>query len=129
MTASAKKNNLENFLFSVAGVIVMFFIMIAIYVISHIAATRVDLTAEKLYTLSPGTKAILKKLDTPIEIRFYCTQGSKDMPVQLKTYAERVEDLLNEYKKNSHGNLTIKKLDPKPDSDAEDAATLAGVEG
>ena len=70
---TAKKSNLENFLFSVAGVIVMLFIMIAVYVISHVASKRIDLTAEKLYTLSPGTKAILKKLDTPVEIRFYCT--------------------------------------------------------
>ena len=125
---TAKKSNLENFLFSVAGVIVMLFIMIAVYVISHVASKRIDLTAEKLYTLSPGTKAILKKLDTPVEIRFYCTQG-KDMPVELKTYAQRVEDLLGEYKKLSPKNIQVKKFDPQPDSDAEDSANLDGVEG
>ncbi|MDB6040321.1 MAG: putative transporter, rane protein [Verrucomicrobiales bacterium] len=125
---TAKKSNLENFLFSVVGVIVMLFIMIAIYVISHVASERIDLTSEKLYTLSSGTKAIVKKLDTPVEIRFYCTQG-KDMPVELKTYAQRVEDLLEEYKKISPKNILIKKFDPQPDSDAEDSANLDGVEG
>jgi ABC-type uncharacterized transport system involved in gliding motility auxiliary subunit len=106
----------------------MLFIMIAIYVISHVASERIDLTSEKLYTLSSGTKAIVKKLDTPVEIRFYCTQG-KDMPVELKTYAQRVEDLLEEYKKISPKNILIKKFDPQPDSDAEDSANLDGVEG
>ncbi|MFO1501945.1 MAG: Gldg family protein [Verrucomicrobiota bacterium] len=123
------KKQVETFLFSTAGVVVMFLIVVAIYIISGVVKARFDLTQEKLYTLSAGTKAILNKLDTPVEIRFYCTQDSKEMPVQLKTYAERVEDLLNEYKKNSRGNITLKKLDPKPDSDAEDAANLDGVEG
>src|SRR5689334_16378625 len=124
-----QKKQLETFLFSAAGVVVMFLIVVAVYIIAGVVKARFDLTQEKLYTLSPGTKAILNKLDTPIEIRFYCTQNSKEMPVPLKTYAERVEDLLNEYKKNSRGNIQIKKLDPKPDSDAEDSANLDGVEG
>src|SRR5437764_3499022 len=124
-----QKKQLETFLFSAAGVAVMFLILVAVYVIAGVFKARFDLTQEKLYTLSPGTKAILKKLDTPVEIRFYCTQDSKDMPVQLKTYAERVEDLLSEYAKNSHGNIHIKKLDPKPDPDAEDSAHLDGGEG
>jgi ABC-type uncharacterized transport system involved in gliding motility auxiliary subunit len=123
------KKQIETFLYSAAGVAVMFLIVAAIYVIAGVLKTRVDLTQEKLYTLSPGTKAILQKLDTPVEIRFYCTKDSKDMPVVLKTYAEQVEDLLNEYRKHARGNLHIRKLDPKPDSDAEDAANLDGIEG
>ncbi|HTD85559.1 MAG TPA: Gldg family protein, partial [Candidatus Binatia bacterium] len=90
--------------------------------------TRVDLTAEKLYTLSPGTKKILAKLDGPVEIRYYVTEGEKDMPLHLKAYAQRVEDLLQEYKQYSKGNVTVRKLDPKPDSDQEDSARLDGVE-
>jgi ABC-type uncharacterized transport system involved in gliding motility auxiliary subunit len=123
-----QKKQLETFLFSAAGVAVMFLIVVALYIIAGVYKGRFDFTQEKLYTLSPGTKAILAKLDTPVEIRFYCTQDSKEMPVQLKTYAERVEDLLNEYQKNGHGKIQIKKLDPKPDSDAEDSANLDGMQ-
>lgn len=126
---TTKKNQIGALLFSVVGVLAMFFILIATYVITGVVKQRFDLTQERLYTLSPGTKAILAKLDTPVEIRFYCTQDSKDMPVPLKTYAQRVEDLLAEYKKAAKGNLEIKKLDPKPDSDAEDSANLDGVQG
>ncbi len=125
---SASNKTIGNWLFSVAGVGIMLVICIAIYIVSHVAAIRVDMTEEKLYTLSPGTKAILRKLDTPVQIRFYSSQG-KDMPVELKTYAQRVEDLLTEFKKIAGSNLEIKKYDPQPDSDAEEQAMKDGVEG
>ena len=123
------KKNFTSYLFSTAGVAIMFVIVAAVYVISGIVKVRLDLTAEKLYTLSPGSRAILKKLDTPVEIRFYCTQSAASMPVMLKTYAQHVEDLLAEYKKNSRGNIEVKKFDPQPDSDAEESANVDRVEG
>jgi ABC-type uncharacterized transport system involved in gliding motility auxiliary subunit len=125
---NTQRKSIENFLFSVGGVIAMFLLLAGIYIISHLASFRVDLTEEKMYTLSDGTKAILNKLDTPVQIRFYATQG-KDMPVPLKTYAQRVEDILKEYKKYGGSKITIKKFDPQPDSDAEDSANLDSVEG
>src|SRR3954469_15475998 len=123
-----QKKGLQNFLFSIGGVIAMFFILIGVYIVSHLVSKRIDLTQEKMFTLSPGTKAILKKLDTPVTINYYATQG-KDMPVELKTYAQRVEDILDEYKKYGGNKIQIKKFDPQPDSDAEDSANLDGVEG
>jgi ABC-type uncharacterized transport system involved in gliding motility auxiliary subunit len=123
-----QRKGIENFLFSVGGVVAMFLLLAGIYVISHLAAQRLDLTQEKMFTLSDGTKAILKKLDTPVHIRYYATQG-KDMPVAVKTYAQRVEDLLNEYRKYGGKNIKFTKLNPQPDSDAEDEAAIDGIEG
>src|SRR2546421_9046394 len=124
-----KKKQLETLLYSVVGVVAMAVIVVAVNIIFGVAKTRIDLTHEKLYTLSDGTKAILKKLDTPVEIRFYRTQGEKEIPAQFKVYAQHVEDLLSEYKQYGKKNITIKQRDPKPDSDAEDSAKLDGVEG
>ncbi len=89
-----------------------------------------DLTEDKAYTLSAGTQAILKKLDTPVTIRFYCTQTESATPetVYLKSYARKVEDLLFEYKQVAGSKLKIEKYDPQPDSDAEDSARLDGIE-
>jgi ABC-type uncharacterized transport system involved in gliding motility auxiliary subunit len=123
-----KKKQIETLLFSTIGVVAMLFLLVAVYVIAGTFKTRIDLTKEKLYTLSPGTRKILRKLDSPVEIRLYCTQG-KEMPVEWKTYAQRVEDLLGEYKKASNGKIRIKKLDPQPDSVAEDSANLDGIQG
>ena len=124
-----KQKNFERTLYSTAGVVAMFVVLLAFYVISSAFKTRADLTAEKAYTLSKGTKNILGKLDSRVTIRFYCTQSDNAMPVQFKTYARRVEDLLGEYKQAGHGKIVIEKFDPKPDSDAEDSARLNGVEG
>jgi ABC-type uncharacterized transport system involved in gliding motility auxiliary subunit len=123
------KKGLETYLYSAVGIVAMIVILVAINIIAGRAKARIDLTAERAYTLSPGTRAILAKLDTPIQIRFYSTRGDNQMPVMLKTYAQRVEDLLGEYRQASKGQIEIQKLDPLPDSDAEDSAKLDGIEG
>jgi len=124
-----KKKQIETLLYSVAGVGAMFLIVVALNFILGTVKMRRDLTQEKAYTLSAGTRAILKKLEAPVEIRYYCTQGEKEMPSQFKTYAQHVEDLLAEYRQQGRGNVEIKKLNPAPDSDAEDSARLDGIEG
>jgi ABC-type uncharacterized transport system involved in gliding motility auxiliary subunit len=124
-----KKKNFETILYSTAGVVVMFVVVIALYVVTSAFSDRVDLTAERAFTLSPGTRKILGRLDSRVIIRFYSTQGGTTMPPSLRTYAQHVEDLLAEYQVASHGKIVIKKFDPEPDSDAEDSARLDGIEG
>jgi ABC-type uncharacterized transport system involved in gliding motility auxiliary subunit len=126
-----QKKPFETILYSAAGIVVMLAILIVANFIAGFFRTRVDLTQEKAYTLSSGTKAILKKLDTPVKIRFYCSQPEAATPdsVFLRTYAKRVEDLLAEYKQAAGGKLVVEKFDPQPDSDAEDSARLDGIEG
>jgi ABC-type uncharacterized transport system involved in gliding motility auxiliary subunit len=125
-----QKKSLETILYSSAGIVVMLAIVIAINFITGVKPLRVDLTQDKAYTLSDGTRAVLKKLDTPVKIRFYCTQSETATPetVFLKSYARQVEDLLQEYQQAAGKNLIIEKYDPQPDSDAEDSAKLDGLE-
>jgi ABC-type uncharacterized transport system involved in gliding motility auxiliary subunit len=122
------KKSFESVLYSTVGVGALLLTLVGANFLAGRVRQRVDMTAEHVYTLSPGTKAILSKLDTPIQIRFYSTRG-EGMPVFMKNYAQRVDDLLSEYKQAAKGNIEIQKLDPEPDSDAEDSAKLDGVEG
>jgi ABC-type uncharacterized transport system involved in gliding motility auxiliary subunit len=126
-----QKKSLETILYSTAGIGVMLALVVAVNVITSARPVRLDLTQEKAYTLSDGTRAVLKKLDTPVKIRFYCTRSETATPetVYLKTYSREVEDLLQEYQQVAGKNLVIEKLDPQPDSDAEDSARLDGLEG
>jgi ABC-type uncharacterized transport system involved in gliding motility auxiliary subunit len=126
-----QKKSIETILYSTIGVVVMLGIIVAFNFLAGAARIRKDMTQEKAYTLSPGTRAILKKLDTPVKIRFYCTQGAEASAdtIFLRSYAKRVEDLLAEYKQAARGKIAIEKYDPAPDSDAEDSARLDGVEG
>ena len=119
----------ENWLFSVVGVIALLVILIALNLLGNFSKFRWDLTENHLYTLSQGSQRIVQKLDTPVEIRFYYSKDNASTPVYLRTYAQEVEDLLSEFQQASRGKIKIVKLDPKPDSDAEDSARLDGVEG
>ena len=122
-----KKN--EALVYSTVGVVVMFGILVAANIISGLAKFRVDLTADRLYTLSDGTRKVLAKLDTKVKLRLYATQGENTMPTGLQSHARRVEDLLQEIRQASGGKVQIEKLDPQPDSDAEESATIDGVQG
>jgi gliding motility-associatede transport system auxiliary component len=119
----------QNLLYSVVGVIAVAVILIAVNLLAGFAKVRSDLTQNRVYTLSDGTKKILQKLDTDVEIRFYYSRDNPAVPVPLRAYAQEVEDLLAEYQQYGHGKIKVVKLDPKPDSDAEDSANLDGIEG
>ncbi|HWC58112.1 MAG TPA: GldG family protein [Verrucomicrobiae bacterium] len=125
-----QKKSLETVLYSAAGVVIMAAIVVGFNILTAPVHKRIDMTKDKAYTLSEGTKAILAKLDTPVKIRYYCTQPENATPdtVFLKGYAKEVEDLLAEYQQAAHGKLIVQKYDPQPDSDAEDSAGLDGIE-
>ncbi|HTH50092.1 MAG TPA: GldG family protein [Candidatus Limnocylindria bacterium] len=123
-----KESKLQTILFSAAGVVLVFIALVGANLLFSPVRSRVDMTAEKLHTLSSGTKSILARIDAPVQVRLYISQGKESMPAQLKTYAQSVEDLLAEFKAQARGNLEIKKFDPQPDSEAEDSAKLDGIE-
>ena len=125
-----KQKSFEAFLYSAAGVVAMAVILVAVNLLSSALKFRADLTEGRVYTLSAGTKAVLVRLDTPVTIRFYCSQGvtPTEDSVALQTYARRVEDLLDEYQEAAHGKINFQKLNPEPDSDAEDSARLDGID-
>ena len=122
------KNSSSTVLYSVVGLFALALLLIAFNFLASRAAVRVDLTEGKLYTLSDGTRKILAKLDAPVKVRLYISQGDNAMPVQLKSFAQRVDDLLREFKAVAGANLVIEKYNPKPDSDEEEAAQLDGIE-
>lgn len=125
-----KKSQLETILYSAAGVVIVFAILVAVNVIVGAAPKRVDLTQDKAFTLSEGTRAVLRGLDTPVRIRFYATQpdSSTAETIFLRNYARKVEDLLAEYKQVGGRNIILEKYDPQPNSDAEDSARLDGLQ-
>ena len=110
------------------GLVIIAVIVAAADVVLANLPLRVDLTAEKLYTISEGSKAVLAKLDADVTLKYYVSESAADMPVNLKTYAKQVENLLKEYERASGGRLVLEAYDPKPDSDAEEWAQRYGVE-
>ncbi len=90
---------------------------------------RVDMTEQQLYTLTPGSRAILDKLEDEITLNFYFSDSQlRDVPA-LKAYAVRVQELLNEYVSLAHGKIRLRVIDPQPFSEQEDEAVRVGVRG
>lgn len=112
-----------------AGLAVIGAAAIAVCSVLSALPLRADFTQEKLYTLSGGSKAVLAKLDKDVAIKFYFSSSAAEMPMELKTYAQEVSNLLKEYEMASGGKLSIEEYDPKPDSDAEEWAQRYGIEG
>ena len=102
-------------------------LLFGVLVISLIPSLRIDLTEDRLYSLSEGTLSILSSLNEPIELMFfYSDSATEDVP-QLRTYGNRVQELLREIVIASEGNLSLSVIDPEPFSEEEDLATQYGV--
>jgi len=126
-----KNKGIQTLLYSAIGLVAMALILVAFNVVTGAFKVRMDLTEEKAYTLSQGTHAILKDLESPIKIRYYCTQpeSASRETVYMRGHARVVEDLLQEFRQAGGGRIVIEKYDPQPDSDAEDSARLDGIQG
>ncbi|MBX9701472.1 MAG: GldG family protein, partial [Acetobacteraceae bacterium] len=89
---------------------------------------RLDLTEQRLYTLSEGTRQVLAGLTDPITIRyFYSRRLGAEVPV-YGAYADRVRDMLREYAALSGGKVRLEMLDPEPFSELEDRALAFGLQ-
>lgn len=106
-------------------------LLVAINTLSEnlLVGARLDLTEHHLYTLSKGTRSIIKRLDEPVTLRLYL---SKKLSIKLPLigpYATRVEELLREYTRLGQGKLRLEVVDPEPFSEDEDRAVSYGLQG
>jgi ABC-type uncharacterized transport system involved in gliding motility auxiliary subunit len=102
-------------------------LLLSVLIVSFLPSLRIDLTEDRLYSLSDGTRNILASLNQPVELMFfYSDSATEDVP-QLRTYGNRVQELLREIVIASEGNLRLSVIDPEPFSEEEDLATQFGV--
>lgn len=108
-------------------------LLAAIYVLLVLGAsrwlggTRIDLTQDRLYTLSSGTRAIIADLHQPLDLTLYFSDRASHSLPQLRAYHQRVKNMLEEIVRDSHGQVHLTMVDPLPFSEAEDQATAAGL--
>ncbi|MFH1370304.1 MAG: GldG family protein [Planctomycetota bacterium] len=92
---------------------------------------KIDVTEQKLYALSAGTKAILAKLNQPITLKlYYAKTAAMKGPDQIKyfnNYYEYVRALLEEYVAAAKGMVKLEIIDPRPFSDDEVQAIRYGL--
>jgi len=105
------------------------FVAVIILVNATLTNWRLDLTENKLFTLSDGTINIIRNLDEPVKLDFYFSQKAMTGLPVLTNYAVRVRDMLQEYETNSGGKIILKIIDPEPFSEEEDQAVAKGLQG
>src|SRR5918995_147401 len=112
----------------IALAVVLFF---AINILSGalLKSTRLDLTADKLFTLSTGTSEVLSSMEEPVDLRLYYSSRLDELGPYFSGHAQRVEELLAEYQRLSGGRMQVEQLDPQPFSPEEDLAVAEGLEG
>ncbi|WP_458096855.1 Gldg family protein [Roseomonas sp. WA12] len=95
----------------------------------YLARARIDLTEQRLYTLSEGTRQVVSTLRDPITLRlFYSRRLGAAAPV-FGAYSDRVREMLREYVSLSSGKIRLEILDPEPFSETEDRALALGLQG
>ncbi|MDE2463597.1 MAG: Gldg family protein [Alphaproteobacteria bacterium] len=117
--------------YAITALILAAIIFVAINIGSDASLTteQIDLTQNGLYTISKGTKEILRSLKEPITLKFYYSKKSAADYAQISAYATRVRDLLQRYATLSNGKVIVEELDPAPYTRAEDEANAAGLTG
>jgi ABC-type uncharacterized transport system involved in gliding motility auxiliary subunit len=104
------------------------FIGLTILITFVLRGARIDLTESNLYSIAPGTQRIVSSLQEPINLYFFFSQDASAESPQLRAYAQRVRELLEEMAQRSKGKLKLSVIDPKPFSEDEDRAGEFGLQ-
>ena len=114
----------------VGGLVALGVLFLGVVMLSNqlIRGMRLDLTQNKLFTLTDGTQQTLAEIKEPVNLYFYFSRetAGKQAPLLLP-YANRVSELLEEIAARSGGKVRLRIIDPKPFSDDEDRAAEFGL--
>ena len=110
------------------ALLVVLFVVINMLAGSSLRGLRFDLTENQLYTLSEGSLNILSGLEEPVTLYLFFSQGaSSDLP-QIRSYARRVDEMVEEFANHADGKLIVNRVDPAPFSEQEDQAAAFGLQ-
>jgi ABC-type uncharacterized transport system involved in gliding motility auxiliary subunit len=114
-----------------AKVLAIALLFVGLVLVNYLASQiplRGDATAEKIYTLSEGTKSLLAKIEEPVTLDLYFSRNVRGLPITYKNYADRVEEMLRQYARASRGKVLLNIIRPEADTPEEEQATLAGLQ-
>jgi ABC-type uncharacterized transport system involved in gliding motility auxiliary subunit len=116
---------------ALAGVVLAAVTLLSVNLIASNALrdARFDLTKERLFTISEGTRKALRAIDEPIDVNVYFSKKLGELAPNYGKSFERVRTMLDQYAEIARGKLRVSYLNPEPFSDAEEHAVAAGLKG
>jgi ABC-type uncharacterized transport system involved in gliding motility auxiliary subunit len=126
-----KSNRWQKLMIGVGGLLLLAVLFLGVVMLSNVGlrGMRLDLTQNKLYTLSSGTQQVLRELKEPVNLYFYFSRdvAAKRSPL-IQPYATRVREFLEEVAARAGGKIRLHVIDPQPFSDDEDQAAEFGLQ-
>ena len=117
--------------FGVGGLLALAVLFLGVVMLSNagLRGMRLDLTQNKLYTLTPGTQQVLAELKEPVNLYYYFSRdaAAKQSPL-IMPYATRVREFLEEIAARSGGKVHLRVIDPQAFSEDEDRAAEFGLQ-
>jgi ABC-type uncharacterized transport system involved in gliding motility auxiliary subunit len=120
----------RKFIYSLGSLVLLLILFVAISMLSGslLRGMRADLTQNGLYTLSDGSRNILGELQEPVNLYlFFSGEASRGLP-QIRSYARRVDEMVEEFENHAAGKLIVHRVDPEPFSEEEDQAAAFGLQ-
>jgi gliding-associated putative ABC transporter substrate-binding component GldG len=87
------------------GWLFLIIVLVGVNYLASVVHTRLDLTQEKRYTLSPATKKLLKGLHDKVTVTVLLTG---DMPAGFKKLSNSAKEMLQEFKELAGNNIQFK---------------------
>jgi len=113
-----------------AGLLLGLVLVVSLNVLASntLSTARLDLTDDKLFTLSEGSRRVLGDLEEPVTLRFYFSKSLANAVPQVMRYGERVREMIEEYATVAGGMIRLEIIDPVPFTDDEDDAVRNGLQ-
>ena len=121
---------------SIKTALAVFFVLVIVFCANTFMQkafkrAKIDVTEQKIYSLSDGTKHILAKLNQPITLKlYYAKTAALKGPDQIRffnIYYEFVKSLLDEYEAMGNNKIILEDIDPRPFSKEETDALAYGL--
>ena len=95
---------------TISGIVLsaIFLFFVNVLATGEIKTAQLDLTQDKLFTLSEGTKEILKTIDEPLVFRFYYSNKFNEISPLHGNYSRRVQEMLEQIELVSDGKIRVR---------------------
>ena len=100
-------------------------VLVAVNVLGSRFFWRLDLTEQKVFTLSDASKRLVAGLEDKLSIKVFL---SKDLPPRVAQVGRYVRDLIDEYATHSGGKVSWEVIDPGDNTEAQQEAARMKVQ-
>lgn len=116
-----------NWILTSVGALIVLAIVILVNVFAGMSNARIDMTENKVHTLTEGTKNILGRVDTNTTIKFFVSP-KENLPPQLQPFVDQTDSWLARFREVNPEKITVEKLEVEPATDEQEQAAAAKIE-